>query len=99
MTNTNKIEQTERFAAALSNVNEKFQKLIAEHWSHRQNDDCYEMLDPAVISKIFYDMLGKLLAQPDLMMRENIQFLQDYQQLWQNTVASAFFKKAGSPVI
>jgi polyhydroxyalkanoate synthase len=74
-------------------------KLCTEQLTRRDHHDRFQILDPFVVGRTFWELGCQMLTRPDVVMREQLAFWRGYTELWQQTLKHARGEKPGTPVI
>ncbi len=86
-------------AETLASINEKTQRLISGYLSRNEADNGYTVLDPVVVTKTFQQVVERLMADPALLLRQQMNWWQDYLTLWQRSVARWTGKTDVEPLV
>jgi len=88
----------EEFSRAMANYAERSQRIVNAFYERQAKDGGFQIPDPAVISKAFFDVGAKLLSDPAKLMEAQAQLFQGYAKLWEQT-AKRLAGEEAEPVV
>ncbi len=88
----------EEFSRAMANYAERSQRIISAFYDRQAKDGGFQIPDPAVISKAFFDVGAAMMADPAKLMEAQAQLFQGYAKLWEQT-AKRLAGEAAEPVV
>jgi polyhydroxyalkanoate synthase len=88
----------EEFSRAMANYAERSQRILNAFYERQAKDGGFQIPDPAVISKAFFDVGAKLMSDPAKLMETQAQLFQGYAKLWEQT-AKRLAGEAAEPVV
>jgi polyhydroxyalkanoate synthase len=82
---------------AVANIAERSQRLVSEFLSRQAEEPGFSLADPMNVGQAFFEMMGRLMADPSKLVEAQVNLWTDYMKLWQNT-AKRIMGEVSEPV-
>jgi len=82
----------------MAEIAERSQKLVAEFLSRQSSEPAVGMTDPLAIGTAFFELLGRMMADPARLLEAQMALWNDYLTLWQRT-AERLMGQPAEPVV
>jgi polyhydroxyalkanoate synthase len=92
-------EAVKRLTQVLGEISEKTHGLIKQYLENAEEDDGFRILHPAVVSKAFQEMMTKAWENPAEIVKEQMEYWKNMNELWQRSASRFFLDKPAEPVV
>jgi polyhydroxyalkanoate synthase len=93
-----KLPNPDEISKAVANIAERSQRLVSDFLARQADEPGVSMADPMNVGQAFFEMMGRLMADPSKLVEAQVNLWTDYMKLWQNT-ARRIMGEESEPVV
>ncbi len=84
---------------ASARFNERMRRIICQFWERQEKSGGFQVPDPEVISRTFFDVGAAVLSNPEKLAEQQRKFWRGYTDIWSNALARASGNGGVEPVV